>query len=78
MTDDLFPNCKQDSPRLAWMKKHGVCVCQTFKGFYTTIPCAMPSNRTQFYPTADEALAAWAESCGIKLWNEEDYKKEHK
>jgi hypothetical protein len=24
MTDDLFPDCKQGSPRLAWMKKHGV------------------------------------------------------
>ena len=26
MTSDLFPDCRQDSPRLAWMKRHGITV----------------------------------------------------
>ena len=26
MTSDLFPDCRQDSPRLAWMRRHGITV----------------------------------------------------
>lgn len=26
MTDDLFPDCRSESPRLAWMRRHGITV----------------------------------------------------
>lgn len=26
MTDDLFPGCRSESPRLAWMRRYGITV----------------------------------------------------
>ena len=73
MTSDLFPDCKMDSPRLAWMKRHGVFAYHDERGYYVSLYDANPSSRTSFFETEDEALASWASGCGIPLWNEEQY-----
>ena len=73
MTSDLFPDCRQDSPRLAWMKRYGVFTYHDERGYYVSLYDAKPSSRTSFFETEDEALASWAAGCGIPLWNEEQY-----
>ena len=77
MTSDLFPDCKQDSPRLAWMKRHGVFAYHVERGFYVSLYGGKPSQRTSFFDTEDEAIANWAAGCGIPLWNEEQFAKEN-
>ena len=83
MTSDLFPDCKQDSPRLAWMKKYGVTVRDATEddrafGLEDSVlyvaECNTPREPTGECPcgfgaTKDEAIA----SLGIPLWNEEQY-----
>ena len=76
MTDQLemMPDeGKQDSPRLAWMKRHGVHTYQCDRGFYVSVFNGLPSSRTHFEPTEDEALGHWAKRNGIPLWNEDEY-----
>ena len=72
MTSDLFPDCRQDSPRLAWMKRHGIVAMQDAESLKWGAQIAGPMSMTRFecdYDTIDEALA----SLGIPLWNEEEY-----
>lgn len=75
MTDTLFyvPPC--DSPRLRWMKKHGVIVnhmpavpktCNTFWH-----AASSQTTRDGTGPTEDDAIADWAKRNGVRLWNEE-------
>ena len=65
---------KQDSPRLAWMKRHGIRMVPTDEpvlgDFAATDGCS-----TIYGESEDDALAALAEYDGIPLWNEEEFKK---
>lgn len=75
MSDDLFPDCKQDSPRLAWMKRYGVnpkdmtnevlldVWLKEMKGDYEHgCPCETEVNRR-----LDEADALRKENDALKL-----------
>ena len=87
---DLFPDCRQDSPRLAWMKRNHVKVIELesvseieedeFGNEYGrfNITFDYESNQTVrgYGMTLDEALASFALCAGIPLWNEEEYAKE--
>lgn len=79
-TGDLFAAADGavDSPKLAWMKKHGIATREI------TLPSVSASNRwfVYFYgcegyyqnaygATEDEALANFARIHHLKLWNEE-------
>ena len=71
MTDDLFPDCYQDSPRLAWMKKLGLFCNRCERGVFLAIAKdAIPTEQTLFYETEDDALSDFAVRYGIPLWNE--------
>lgn len=77
MSNDLFPDCRGDSPRLAWMKKHGIVALQDDETLKWGAQIAGPMSMTMFecdYNTLDEALSA----LGIPLWNEEQFNKESK
>ena len=83
MSDELFDvsSVQQDSPRLAWCKKHNV------QKLYSPGECWKPwsawvgdlGDCLSMYgdhgvgvgDTEDEALADLANKRGIKLWNEE-------
>lgn len=67
---------KQDSPRLAWMKKHDIKThCWTddpdelpwlcWSGELPSDPASCASGKTE-----DEALACWARWNGVRFWNE--------
>ena len=93
MTSDLFPDCRQDSPRLAWMKRHGITIRpitdferSLFSEFSRDLIlnfAALKKRHDKYLQTGvgeteDNALADLAEQLGIPLWNEEQYAKEHK
>jgi hypothetical protein len=71
MTSDLFPDCKMDSPRLAWMKRYGIKVQEHGMKFLASDGSlnyvAEMGHVTAYGETEDDALAA----LGIPLWNEE-------
>lgn len=78
MTNDLFPDCKQDSPRLAWMKRHGITTnydpyCDSWMA-QTIIP--IPMHSVHF--DEEGALQNLAVKLRIPLWNEEQFCKEKK
>ena len=75
MTSDLFPDCKMDSPRLAWMKRHKVTLDYWQEAGVWT---ATAKNRVATADSGEEALSGLAVKLGIPLWNEEQYAKEHK
>ena len=88
MTSDLFPDCRQDSPRLAWMKRHGISIiesnelakvriikAETYQGYkeeYRHFEKYFDYDRLTGW-TNDEMLADFARYIGIPLWNEEEY-----
>lgn len=72
MTSDLFPDCRQDSPRLAWMKRHGINIDETEDGFYAKI------GHIGHGFTKDEAVIDLAVKANIPLWNEEQFAKDFK
>ena len=92
MTSDLSPDCRQDSPRLAWMKRHGINVRSTTpleRAFCAAVSDIETADKYLFVAfdksgergggeTEDEALESLAQALGIPLWNEEQYAKEHK
>lgn len=84
MTDtiDLFPDCKQDSPRLAWIKRNGVEVVELPVKQDGQYPfCAGTASVMHAFgygDTEDDALADFSKRNGIPLWNEEAYMKERK
>ena len=62
---------------MEWMKRHGIVAIRDAESLKWGAQIAGPMSMTRFecdYDTIDEALA----SLGIPLWNEEQYKKEHK
>ena len=83
MTSDLFPDCRQDSPRLAWMKRHGIKVTlPLIMGLEHVCVQHKPSGKVRYGGPSggdeDEVLARLASELGIPLWNEEQFAKEHK
>lgn len=71
---------KQDSPRLAWLKKHNL---NTYKSpgideedepwscWTGQLEDAIKHNSYVTGETEDEAITNWAIENGVKLWNEE-------
>ena len=92
MTSDLFPDCKHDSPRLAWMKKHDVHTLSTgiddpdediepWSAWQGDGDCISEYGRDPKYgfvtgATEEDAIVNLAKARGIPLWNEEQYAKE--
>ena len=74
MTDQLemMPDeGKQDSPRLAWMKRHGVNVrLNEFRSGEWIATCG---DWIVGADTSDGAIENVAKLSGIPLWNEEEY-----
>ena len=70
MSDDLFPDCKQDSPRLAWMKKH---VIRLEHDGRMNVWTASRSGRVATGDSDKEAITHLAVKLGIPLWNEEKF-----
>lgn len=69
MNDNLFDIPETLSPRLAWMREHGIEVTEnTLTG--TGHLAFMPQNGCAFGDTEDEALIALAIALKIKLWNQ--------
>lgn len=77
---ELFPDdtVEAESPRLAWMKKHGIRTAENkLKGIALERTWSAWFAKFEYEygvhygATEDEALAALARSCEIKLWNEE-------
>jgi hypothetical protein len=77
--DYFFPDetIAADSPRLAWLKKHHIRTHHNpLSGVLTHLQweaCLTGTNYNGLYfgATEDEAIAALATACGLKLWNEE-------
>ena len=90
MTSDLFPDCKMDSPRLAWIKRHHIKVIELesvseieedefgneYGRYNVTLDYESEQTVRGYGMTLDEALADFASKLGIPLWNEEQYAKE--
>ena len=90
MTSDLFPDCRQDSPRLAWMKRHHINVIELesvleieedefgneYGRYNVTLDYESEQTVRGYGMMLDEALADFASKLGIPLWNEEQYAKE--
>jgi len=87
MSDELFPfdDVRMDSPKLAWMKKHGVRVVQhdwtgtDFEGSdEPRWQAVIGGYRNPHYcirmDTEDEAIEEAAMVLGVPLWNEDDAK----
>lgn len=68
MTDELFSIPPSDSPRLAWMKRHGVHTQQQANGSWYAWHNGAGDGKGD---TEDEAIYAMAINAGIRLWNEE-------
>ena len=74
MTDQLemMPDeGKQDSPRLAWMKKYSIRLVPTDEPLLGDF-AATDGSATTYGDTEYDALAFLAHFKGIPLWNEED------
>ena len=72
---DLFPALPEAlSPRLAWMRAHGIAVAavaavQPDKSVPATYE-AVSGDLRRAGETIDQALAALAAKLGVRLWNE--------
>ena len=85
MTSDLFPDCRQDSPRLAWMKRHGIHTScfedadpEPWSAWQGDSSCIAEHGKDPFFgyltgTTELNAIVNLAESRCIPLWNEEEY-----
>jgi hypothetical protein len=77
MTDELFAVPESLSPRLRWMRRHGIT---TRRNDITETPSAnweayqACSGDWEPGDTEHDAIANLAEALGIRLWNEEDGK----
>jgi ethanolamine utilization protein EutQ (cupin superfamily) len=81
MKENLFDIPESESPRLKWMKKHGIKTfcsgkAQDFDGkpwnCWTGDLCeAMESNTLAIGETEADTIAAWAKINNVRLWNEE-------
>lgn len=69
MTDTLFDLTDSPSPRLLWMRKHGITLNYLAK--HEAWEAEAPTCWTSYGDTEDEALASFAKYNNLKLWNEE-------
>ena len=85
MNGFLFNPPTVDSPRLAWMKRHGVKTIKVegelrpgeedeFGNYVFDWYCSGATGHQMGGETEDEAIAAWARSANVRLWNGEGYK----
>lgn len=80
---DLFNIPPTLSPRLAWIKKHGVTIhcsklltdddLEKYAAYIGDETEAIRSGRVGFGQTEDEALVDLAKLLGVPLWNEERF-----
>lgn len=91
MKDDLFPDCLQDSPRLAWMKRHGVTVRPTTMfervciaeadDINAVAECLFMASMAKPNGNSRHGLGPTEDEAiaalGIPLWNEEQFAKEN-
>ena len=77
MTDNLeslFDSAESLSPRLAWMRKHGIMIDSDYRddwdGEERPFIAYVPYKVQAFGDTEDEALSALASKLNIKMWNE--------
>ena len=87
MSKELFETPQQDSPRLAWIKRHGLKVTinknipnggEEDEFGNEAFPCECRSSVHKFAhvglgDTEDEAIRDWAIRNGRPLWNEEGF-----
>jgi hypothetical protein len=66
MTDNLFETPETLSPRLAWMREHGIELRETSLGWLASSEC----GSCRFGDTDDGALARLAWLLNLKLWNQ--------
>jgi hypothetical protein len=79
MQDTLFDIPETLSPRLIWMREHGIATfshAPDADGEWTAQKYHVGESGLKFLlrrtkPTEEEALTALALAAGIKLWNEE-------
>lgn len=76
MTDNLetlFDSAETLSPRLSWMRKHGMqtmrCELSNDEDFQEWM-ASITYGMFAYGDTEDEALSALASKLGIKMWNE--------
>lgn len=76
--DTLFPVALQDSPRLAWLKKHKIKtrhypgVDDEPSGFVISFETQREVGESfHFGITEDDALADWSRKNGVRMWHEE-------
>lgn len=80
--DDLFTVPEQLSPRLLWIKQHGIVLSyddspagMEFGPWFASIPHTADADGfcpdSGGGPTEDDALADLARNMGIRLWNEQ-------
>lgn len=71
MSDLLFDIPETKSPRLLWLKKHGI-TCHDYRtdDIYRFMAHGIHEG-SGFGPTPEDAVLEYAKTAGIKLWNEE-------
>ena len=71
MTSDLFTLPETPSPRLAWMRRHGIETATDLIEWIAWQPCAGEPDVEATGPTEDDAICELAKKLGLRLWNEE-------
>ena len=66
MNENLFDIPETLSPRLAWMREHGIELRETSLGWLASTDC----GHCSFGQTDDDALSRVAQTINIKLWNQ--------
>lgn len=73
---DLFNIPETLSPRLAWMKRHGVITRKWANGtWWSCLESDWEERNASSGSTEDEAITNLAKRLNIPLWNEEGFTK---
>lgn len=67
---ELFDIPQQDSPRLAWLKKHEIHIAFAEIEDATYVCCGI-GNKAGYGDSMDDVVLDWARKNRKKLWNEE-------
>jgi len=74
MSDDLFPDSMQDSPKVIWMKRHAIQVkddeIARVEGGKIAFSLSNPQWETGVGSDEGDAIADFARRNNMKLWNE--------